>query len=67
MDTHSRTLAKAITWRIWCFAATYTLMILFGQSWQEATLFSTVLGAFLFVTYYMHERIWDRVRWGVKR
>ena len=47
--------------------ATYSLMLLFGQSWQEATLFSTVLGVFLTVTYYVYERIWDRVRWGVKQ
>lgn len=67
MDTHSRTLVKSLLWRAWCFVVTYTLMILFGQSWQEATLFSTVLGMLLFVTYYLHERIWERIRWGVKR
>lgn len=66
-DTHSRTLVKSLVWRAWCFVATYVLMILFGQSWQEATMFSVILGVFLFVSYYIHERAWDKVQWGKKR
>jgi adenylylsulfate kinase len=66
-ETHSRTLVKSLTWRAWCFVASYVLMILFGHSWREATLFSVTLGVFLFVSYYAHERVWDRVKWGKKR
>jgi len=66
-DTHSRTLVKSLVWRAWCFVCTYALMLMFGRSWQEATLFSVILGVCLFVSYYIHERLWDRVPWGKKQ
>ena len=66
-DTHSRTVIKTVIWRLFCFASTYTLMILFGQGWQKATVFSTVLGVFLTVTYYVYERLWSGIHWGQKR
>ena len=66
-DTHSRTVIKTVIWRLFCFASTYALMMLFGQSWQDATIFSTVLGVFLTVAYYVYERVWNNIHWGLRR
>lgn len=66
-DTHSRTLAKALTWRAWCFAISSVILVMFGQSWQEATVISLTFAVVLFLSYYAHERIWNRFGWGQKQ
>ena len=65
METGWRTLAKAITWQVsglvvmtaLAYGATGSLSIAGGLA-----LVSSATG---FVTYFLHERIWQRVRWGV--
>lgn len=64
METGLRTLAKAITWQVsglvvmvaLAYGATGSLSIAGGLA-----LASSAAG---FVTYFLHERIWQRVRWG---
>ena len=65
-DTHSRTLAKALTWRAWCFAVGYVVLVMLGQSWSAATMISLTFMVVMTVSYYAHERIWNRVVWGQK-
>ena len=66
-DTHSRTLAKVLTWRAWCFVCSSLILVLFGQSWSEATVISLTFMVVLSVSYYVHERLWNKIYWGQKR
>ncbi|CAB4731453.1 unannotated protein [freshwater metagenome] len=63
---HSRSLVKAITWRITGTVDTFLLTLLitgklkFAFSISAAELFTKIF------LYYVHERVWERIKWGRK-
>ncbi|MDY6931983.1 MAG: DUF2061 domain-containing protein [Halobacteriota archaeon] len=63
--SRSRSFAKTITWRI---IATLTTMILVYFFTGELTL-AIVVGSWELVAkliiYYLHERAWTHIRWGI--
>ena len=64
MDTNTRTFAKTSTYRLATFVLTYVItFLLLGQHSTSAAMavLSITIGA---LTYIIHERIWNRVRWG---
>jgi adenylylsulfate kinase len=66
METKQRTLARMISYRItaWSFTIFYTW--LFTGNITAATGFATVLHILLSVDYYIHERVWLKIKWGLK-
>jgi len=64
IDTHFRTLVKTLGWTLWRFVTGLLLLLMFGQDLWTATTYSVILNIFLFFTYYIYERIWDRINWG---
>lgn len=64
METKKRTVARMISYRItaWLFTIFYTW--LFTGSIGQATGFATVLHILLSVDYYIHERVWLKIKWG---
>jgi uncharacterized membrane protein len=66
IETQKRTLARMVSYRItaWLFTIFYTW--LFTGSVGQATGFATVLHILLSVDYYIHERVWLRIKWGLK-
>lgn len=64
VETRARSLAKAVSWRLTGTAATTALVFLFTR--DAAVSFS--VGGLEFVAkvliYYLHERVWDRARFG---
>lgn len=64
-ETHKRTLAKSITWRIIATIITFVIVIVITgrMDWAiELSFFDMVLK---FTGYYAHERAWDRLGWGI--
>jgi len=65
-DNHSRSVVKAITWRI---IATVTTMLLVYIFTRELIL-TLGVGAFdvglKLIFYYLHEQVWNAVKWGKK-
>ena len=63
-DTHSRSVVKAVSWRILGTIATSIIVYIFTQRWAV----SLFVGAMEFVSkiglFWLHERIWDRVAFG---
>ncbi len=63
-DSHSRSLAKGVTWRI--LASTTTMVIVFIATGNLVLVIGVgvadVLTKILF--YYLHERFWGRIHWG---
>jgi adenylylsulfate kinase len=64
-ETHIRSVAKGITWRV--LASATTMMVVYivtGDVVLMASvgLFDITLKIFF---YYLHERTWGRVRWGI--
>jgi adenylylsulfate kinase len=66
-ETHARSLAKAVSWRL-LGSATTTLIV---WSFTRRASLSFTVGALEFVTkiglYWMHERLWERISFGRER
>jgi uncharacterized membrane protein len=64
METKQRTIARMITYRItaWLFTIGWTYM--FTGNLSNATGFATALHILLSIDYYIHERIWLKIKWG---
>jgi uncharacterized membrane protein len=64
MESRSRSLIKAVTWRI---VATLTTMLIAWLLIGDVTI-ALSIGAIEFIAkfiiYYLHERAWDRIRRG---
>jgi uncharacterized membrane protein len=64
MESKKRTVVRMITYRLtaWLFTILYTW--LFTGNITSATGFATLLHLLLSIDYYMHERIWLKIKWG---
>ena len=56
-ETHWRTIAKSVSWRVVATAVTAYFTGLTG---------AIVINIWMTVAYYIHERIWTKIRWGFK-
>lgn len=66
-ETHTRTIVKAVSWRVVATLTTATIVFIFTRKW-DLTLgitFFEVLSKILF--YYFHERIWNIIHWGQEK
>jgi uncharacterized membrane protein len=63
-ETRTRTLVRMFTYRLtaWVFTIFWT-WVMIGDIMQS-TAFATVLHLLLSIDYYIHERIWLRIKWG---
>lgn len=66
METHKRTFARMVSYRInaWLFTILWTYLF-FGDL-GTATGFATIMHLLLSIDYYVHERIWLKIKWGLK-
>ena len=64
LETKQRTIARMLTYRLtaWLFTIFWTW--LFTNDIGSATGFATALHVLLSIDYYIHERIWLKVKWG---
>ncbi len=64
-ESHARSIAKGVTWRI--IASATTMIVVFFMTGDLALVASVgaadIVAKIFF--YYMHERSWGRVRWGI--
>jgi uncharacterized membrane protein len=65
-ETHKRTIARMISYRITAWLFTILWTYLFTGDLGSATGFATALHILLSVDYYIHERIWLKIKWGRK-
>ena len=66
-ESHTRTVVKAISWRVVATMTTMTIVYIFTREFV-ITLgigFFEVLSKILF--YYLHERIWTAIHWGQEK
>ncbi|MEQ5788486.1 DUF2061 domain-containing protein [Erythrobacter sp. NFXS35] len=65
-EAHSRSLAKAFSWRILGSIDTFLLSWLFTRSAKAAGAIAFTEVLTKMVLYYFHERAWSSVRWGLR-
>jgi adenylylsulfate kinase len=64
-ESHTRSILKGITWRIIASATTMTVVyVVTGDLTLMASVGAVDILAKVFF-YYLHERTWGRVKWGL--
>ena len=63
-ETRARTLTRMITYRVSAWVLTIPITYWFTRDFREAVDSSTVVHIALSIDYYIHERIWLKVKWG---
>ena len=65
-ETQKRTIVRMITYRLtaWLFTIFWTWM--WTGDIAKSTGFATLLHLLLSIDYYIHERIWLKIKWGIK-
>ena len=66
METKKRSLVKVFTWRLLGLIFWPTISYAITGDWIET---SWLTGAFVFMTvmYYIHERVWYKSKFGIKK
>jgi uncharacterized membrane protein len=64
MESHSRSITKTITWRLTGSGATFLIAWLISGNVLVAGPIAVAQLIMNTVLYYVHERIWTRVKWG---
>jgi hypothetical protein len=65
-ETQKRTIVRMITYRLtaWLFTIFWTWLILGDIA--RSTGFATTLHLLLSIDYYIHERVWLKIKWGTE-
>ncbi|WP_420607624.1 DUF2061 domain-containing protein [Novosphingopyxis sp.] len=66
-EKHSRSIAKAISWRIMGSIDTFVLSWLFTGNPKAAGAIASTEVFTKIVLYYFHERIWSGIGWGLPK
>ncbi len=64
IDKPRRSLIKTITWRITGSGSTFGISYLILGNFVIAGSIATIQLVTNTVLYFIHERVWDRVKWG---
>jgi uncharacterized membrane protein len=65
-ETHKRTIVRAISYRLTAWAFTILWTWVFIGDLAKSTGFATALHALLTIDYYVHERVWLKIKWGLR-
>jgi adenylylsulfate kinase len=66
-DLWSRSLVKAVTYRVAIIILDFTSIYLLTRKTDVALGFMIVSNIYTSVAYYIHERLWNKVNWGKKK
>ncbi len=66
-EAHSRTVAKAISWRVVATLTTMTAVYIFTGEWFITIGVGIVEVVAKITFYYFHERIWHKISWGKEK
>jgi len=65
-DSHRRSLAKALVYKLVSIALLAGLSWLFTRGLVQMSLITVTYEVIAVIGYYIHERLWERIRWGKK-
>jgi uncharacterized membrane protein len=64
VESWKRSLVKTITYRIAIVILDFSVVFLFTHRYDVAVGFVIISNLYTSAGYYLHERIWDRIKWG---
>jgi uncharacterized membrane protein len=65
-ETSARSITKALTYRFWQSLNTFIISLIVTGKIEMATAIVSVEVVVKIVVYFFHERVWTKVRWGIK-
>jgi uncharacterized membrane protein len=65
--TRKRSLVKALTYRVAIICLDFTVVYLLTHKTEAALGFMIVSNVYTTVGYFVHERIWEKIKWGKER
>jgi uncharacterized membrane protein len=65
-ETRKRSLVKTIIYRIWVLCSTYVMLLITGQSLDQAIVPTIVINCVWMTSYYLYDRLWAHISWGLK-
>jgi len=65
-DSFKRSLVKSIGYRFIIVTLDFTTVYIFTGKVNIAVGFMLVSNTYTTIIYFLHERIWDRIKWGKK-
>jgi adenylylsulfate kinase len=63
-ETLSRSITKTITYRVLILICDFTCIYLFTGKLKVAVGFTIVSNVYTTIGYFLHERVWDKIKWG---
>jgi uncharacterized membrane protein len=63
-ESHARTVARMISYRLTAWLLTVPFTYMLTGDWGTAMEGSLILHIALTLDYYVHERIWLKIKWG---
>jgi uncharacterized membrane protein len=67
MEHHTRSIAKSLTWRLFSFFLTVVIIFAYTRNIKQSLGVGFGIDLVKMVLYYMHERLWNRIRFGRQR
>jgi adenylylsulfate kinase len=64
MESHARSIAKALTWRFWAFLITALVVWVVTRRLEFAATIGLADTCIKFFAYYAHERLWLKFSFG---
>jgi len=65
-ETNVRSITKALTYRFWQSLNTFLISLVVTGRIEMAAAIVSVEVIVKIVIYFWHERIWSKIRWGIK-
>lgn len=66
-ETHKRSIAKTMTWRVFATATTMLVAYIWLGEWTTSIALALMANGIKAVLYYIHERVWNRIDFGRKK
>lgn len=66
-STNKRSLVKAITYRAVIVVLDFSVIYLLTRRVDVALGFMIISNIYTTVAYFIHERIWSKIRWGIEQ
>ena len=67
VESHKRSIAKALTWRVIATATTMLVAYIWLGEWTTSIALAIMANGIKAVFYYIHERVWNRTDFGRKK
>jgi len=65
-DTFKRSIVKSVGYRLIIIILDFTTVYIFTHKIEMAVGFMLISNIYTTIVYFLHERIWDKIKWGKK-